>query len=240
MSETKRRAVGYRQIPNAAFETDEITAEGYRTLAAVQFYDRMGGNGRGCDASVATIATKALCDIRTAQRWLSRLTNMGLLSVERKVGRGATNVYNVIYEQSEKGDGRDTLYDAERVTAVTEKGDSAILEDVLDQSVIPPKDTLKDTSAKLERIHSDKSAPFPEKPPENSAGSGYVAYLSMVDRLGRNTGLPSHKIKEVMDVAEATMSLFENGTPEYGIAYRIAESYYLTPEDNDADEQFVQ
>lgn len=98
MSETKRRAVGYRQIPNAAFETDQITAEGYRTLAAVQFYDRMGGNGRGCDASVATFATKALCDIRTAQRWLSRLTNMGLLSVERKVGRGATKAAGGAYD----------------------------------------------------------------------------------------------------------------------------------------------
>lgn len=238
MSREPKKVIGYRQIPNAAFETDQITAEGYRTLAAVQFYDRMGGNGRGCDASVATIATKALCDVRTVRRWLSRLTSMGILETEKRFGRGVSSIYRVVYEQNEKVDTRDPLSTDERWTAVAEKVDSINLEALSDQSVIPPKDTLKDTSAKLERIHSEESAPFPEKPPENSKGSAYVAYLSMMDRIGRNTGLPPHKIKEVIDVAEATMGLFENGTPEYGIACRITESYYL--EDDDADEQSAQ
>lgn len=231
MNRKIKTVVGYRQIPNRAFETDQITAEGYRTLAAVQFYDRMGGNGRGCDAAVATIAARALCDTRTAQRWLSRLTKMGLLSVEKKVGRGATNIYSVIYEQPGKGDSDASLYEVERVTAEAGKGDSATFKSNSDQIVTPPKDTSKDTSAKLIMIHSEESARFPEKPAKNASGKGYVAYLSHMDRLGRASGLPTDKVKDVLDISEALMEIFENGTPEYGIAYRVSESYYLTDED---------
>lgn len=230
MNRQSKTVIGYRQLPNAAFETDQITAEGYRTLAAVQFYDRMGGNGRGCDAAVATIAARALCDIRTAQRWLSRLTKMGLLSVERKVGRGATNIYSVVYEQAGKGDSHASLYGGEGVTAEAVKGDSATFNRQLEQSVIPPNDTLKDTSAKLVRIHSEESARFPEKPAKNASGKGYVAYLSQMDRLGRETGLPADKVRDVCDISESLMEIFENGTPEYGIAYRISESYYIIDE----------
>ena len=236
MSINRKKAFGYRQIPNAAFETDQITAEGYRTLAAVQFYDRMGNNGRGCDASVATIAAKAFCDIRTAQRWLSRLTKMGLLSANKRFGRGVTHIYTVVYDSDQKDDTDDALSGGKRVTAGTEKGDSSFSELKLDQLLTPPNDTLRDTNAKLAMIHSDQSARFPDKPTAKEDTKGYVAYLSRMDRIGRKSGLPRDRVEDVLDIAEALMTLFENGTPEYGIACRIISSYYLVHEEA-ADEQ---
>jgi len=158
---------------------------------------------------------------------------MGLLSVEKKVGRGATNIYSVIYEQPGKGDSDASLYEVERVTAEAEKGDSVTFKSNSDQIVTPPKDTLKDTSAKLIMIHYEESACFPEKHAKKASGKGYVAYLSQMDRIGRASGLPTDKVKDVLDISEALMEIFENGTPEYGIAYRVSESYYLTYEGND-------
>jgi hypothetical protein len=162
------RLKDYRQIPNAAFETNQISGDGYRVLAAVQFFDRNGLNGRGCDAAAATIAARALCDLRTTQRWLRKLSDLGLLSVETRTGRGKTNIYHVVFdhsdqelENSQKDDTGAALSDAERVTENAQKGDRSVENSVPFQFVDTPKDT-EGYTAKRGRICSGEPAPFLE------------------------------------------------------------------------------
>lgn len=248
------RLKDYRQLPNAAFETDKISGEGYRVLAAVQYYDRGGINGRGCDAAVAKIAERALCDVRTVQRWLQRLVDLKLLDLEKRTGRGLSHIYRVIYstdeddEIDEKGDSCDTPLPPERVTAVTEKGDSALFFDEENQGTIPPNDTIEGYKA---RIHSPEGAAkntvfdayslFEESryPMAREAVKAFPAdargfvgddgdinmggFLSLMSRKANSRKLSSRDITTLQDIAALVMDNYECGSPEYGIASRLID-----------------
>lgn len=246
------KAINFRQLPNAAFATAEITGEGYRVLAAVQYFDRGGLNGRGCDATISNLATKALCDTRTTQRWLKLLVGLDLLAVETRVGRGKTNIYRVIYEgevPASKGDSVVTLY-PERVTAEAIKGDSK--NDIVERNQGGYES--KDTEGYTRRIHTRErasffqenddnmhsemalaaSAAFPTEAPAFIDDQGEInlcGFLSMMDRKARNAILSASELESLLDLAAKVFESTENNSPEYGLAYRLIQTEHSSEDE---------
>lgn len=89
-------------------------------------------NGWTCCASIETLAGMVGVSDRQIKKNLTKLEELGELQIDRNIGRGNTNIYNIsclIKGEPEdiKGELQDTFYDSEKVNHSTEKVNSRVI-----------------------------------------------------------------------------------------------------------------
>lgn len=94
-------------LPPAAMADTRLSACDFRVLMAIASHDRLGRNGRGCFASVGTLAGEARCAIRAAERSISHLKLCGYVKAAAREDDRRQRVYRVDYEAGKtvKSDG---------------------------------------------------------------------------------------------------------------------------------------
>ncbi|MEC5383621.1 helix-turn-helix domain-containing protein [Aurantimonas sp. C2-6-R+9] len=87
-------------LPPAAMADTRLSACDFRVLMAIASHDRLGRNGRGCFASVGTLAGEARCAIRAAERSISHLKICGYVKSSAREDDRRQRVYRVAYDES--------------------------------------------------------------------------------------------------------------------------------------------
>lgn len=146
-------------MPVDAMLDPRLSLAHIRILAVIAFHDRRGANGRGCFATVSTMAKEARYDTRTVKRVLADLRDFNFISSEKGLTDARRLVHRVVYQSAllEKGDIDATNSGENRGHPVQRKGASA--EGVLLQNheVTPPKQRPKQTQGEADAV---ETAPF--------------------------------------------------------------------------------
>jgi hypothetical protein len=176
---------------------------------------------------------------------------MNLLEIDKRSGRGLTNVYRVVYsldevtEENEKGGAAATLSSGKGVASVHEKGGNATFFEEEIQALSTPKDTFEGYN---QRTRSSEEAPFhgnavsrerlypmakeafgafPSEAGRFISNDGDInlgGFLTLMDRRARSAELTAEEIDRLLNLAEIVFDNTECGTAEYGLAYRLIQT----------------
>lgn len=86
-------------------------------------------DGHSCYAKVETLAERAGVHQRTIQRQLTQLELVGDIVIDLGGGRGNTSRYT-LHQVGAKGDTFDTFCEPEKVTVLTQKGDTSVVRSI--------------------------------------------------------------------------------------------------------------
>ena len=140
-------------IPVQAFGDERLSANDFRVMGAIAYFDRLGRNGAGCYVDPRKLVELSAVDYTHLNRHTRRLKDFGYL----KIGRSATDrrkrVYSLIYNEdravvANAGDNLDAGAKGDRVSPFNDEN-VANSGDILPENVAKPNSQPFDPQAKL-------------------------------------------------------------------------------------------
>lgn len=219
----------FAALPPRAISDTRLTLLDLRTLMVIAYHDRFNVNKMGCYIGHDKMAKIIKAHEKSVTRSIGRLRDMGYLKHEIHEKNKRVRVYFVIYDEEAIGNATVTLSDEIGNPVVTQKpaignpdfGNIENYQSDADLKILPEGYKIYDEAENI----SDEIAHFPDKPRNQGGIESPIAYLSIMERMGKKHGLPAKQVEALLSVAEDTVDHFDNGTPEYGLATRLIDIY---------------
>ncbi|MBY3067442.1 hypothetical protein HFO74_29165 [Rhizobium laguerreae] len=173
-----------------------------RVLILIASRDRFGGNGRGCSLSPKQMALELHVHEKSVSRSIGNLASRKYIGSEKRSDRRLKE-YFVLYDGA-----AETVESAE----IIENGSVGAAPRI---------------GAAITAISLDQAIAYFPNAPSFGDRHGYLnvgGFLAWLDRRMRARQCTSDEINAGMEIAEMVFDTYDNGTPEYGVAYRILQT----------------
>ncbi|MBY3616133.1 hypothetical protein [Rhizobium bangladeshense] len=232
-----------------AARDEELDCLDFRVLIIIAGRDRFSGNGRGCTMSPKQIALEVKAHEKSVSRSIGKLINRAYVQAEKRADRRLRE-YFVKYDGVDP-QGSVTGQATNAENSVTRQ--VPILSEIgnIEKSNFIQIHTLPEDNKSCETLRDKRSCETVKHPPEGAASkddatmtlSEAIAYfpnapsfgdrygnvnvggfLAWFDRRMRSGQCTSDEVNAGLEIAEMVFDSYDNGTPEYGVAYRIIQT----------------
>lgn len=247
----------FSPMPPRAIADKVLSGLELRTLMLVAWHDRFGANGSGCYVGQRKMSEQLQAHEKSVARSIKALSDRGYLSITKK---GRRVFYSVIYDEDAKGNEAVTSKGSEgsnpedngsvignKGFEIAEKNHQVVETNIFCEAGNRdgrPENTFgkaaplqgRGVATRLDGIAVKALQSFPaEAAPFLSEDGKFnvCGFLSRLDRAASAGTFNNGDLEKFLEIAGDTFEEFDNGSTEYGVAYRIIHSGYDYEDDGD-------